>query len=98
MLAAELEKQSKPKAKHTNNYSKELGLILAALREFSQKFLGQSLVPHTPLQTLLQQQGRQNTTNSSQNWGIFPRREPVARPELVGNFGFDFIGAKNGVM
>lgn len=49
MLAAELEKQSKPKAKHTNNYSKEVGLILAALREFSQKFLWQSLVPHTHL-------------------------------------------------
>lgn len=50
-MAAELEKQSKPKAKHTNNYSKEVGLILAALREFSQKFLWQSLVPHTHTHT-----------------------------------------------
>lgn len=72
MLAAELEKQNKPKAKHTNNYSKEVGHLLAALREFSQKLLWQSLVPHTPLQTLLQQ-GRQNTTDSSQNWGNIPK-------------------------
>lgn len=84
-MAAELEKQSEPKAKHTNNYPKEAGLILAALTEFSQKLLWQSLVPHTPLQTLLQQQARQNTTDCSQNWAIFPSR--VATPELLGKLG-----------
>lgn len=72
MLAAELEKQNKPKAKHTNNYSKEAGHLLAALTEFSQKLLWQILVLHTSLQTLLQQ-GRQNTTDSSQNWGNIPK-------------------------